>query len=183
MKKYLFYFCIPFVFLFSVNNVFAGDAVFYTSINEADCRRPESVFIDIFDKSGVSAQKCAGVSGVSVFAVSSDANSWLEFLFEGKIFSSEDFVVYREPVRAFPNLGGDKIEWHISKDGRPSAMIFRISSQSKNNANKKIKELLVFRFVGGFVYYCGAARDNLSARALLSSNDGCHEKLKSVSFP
>jgi hypothetical protein len=169
--------------IFMVPALHAKDAVVYTSLKESDCRPPEPAVQAQFEQRGVTAQRCPGIAGIGVFAVSSDANSWLEFEYAKSIWSSEKPIVYQEPVRSFPNLGGTKMEWHVAPNGRPEAAIFRIASQSKKNQAESVRELFVFRFVGGAIHYCGAETTNIKARALLVMTNACTVPIPSRPVP
>ncbi len=169
--------------IFMVPALQAKNAVVYTSLKETDCRPPEPAMRAQFEQRGVTAQRCPGVAGVAVFAVSSDANSWLEFEFAKSIWSSEKTIVYQEPVRSFPNLSGNKMEWHIAPNGQPEAAIFRITSQNKKNQAASVNELVVFRFMGNAVYYCGSEGTNTKARALLATNNACAGPINASTLP
>lgn len=176
-------FALTFLAIFMAFPLYAKEAVIYSSLKEADCRQPDPSVLALFEQRGVTAQQCPGVAGVLVFAVSSDANSWVEFGFGRSIWSSENSIVYQEPVRSFPNLSGGKMEWHIAPNGQPEAVIFRISSQNQRTLKNSVSELVAFRFGKDAIYYCGAETTNLKARALLAKKEACVGSIKSSPLP
>ena len=146
----------------------------YTSVLPSDCRAPSQTVAAQFKARGVSAQECPAIAGWRVFVVASDANSWLELRSDEVEWSSETALVYDSPIGLFPSAGASRnIEWRRLRNGKPTALIFRVGAQDSSNTGKRVSRLFVVRLEAARACLIGRVRTNEEAHALADGPRGC----------
>lgn len=116
-----------------------------------------------YKQKDLSAGLCYRLGDWEVLAVSSDSHSWLDFKQGGKVYSTEQAVVYEVPNPQFPNLADGKMEVHIN-DEKLSGVVFRVvQGQSKTGSY-----LYAVHLDEKGAYLCGREKTNEKARARLA---------------
>ncbi|UEM19031.1 hypothetical protein JL100_018260 [Skermanella mucosa] len=145
----------------------------YTSVAAGGCRQPPPETTEIYQALDLGVELCATRQGIDLLLVSSDRSSWLDVARGGRIWTTEDAVVYDAPVGDFPNLGADQVEWRLFPGGRPGALIFRVAGQSEDARRTR---LYVVRLEEDAACLLGRAVTNEEARALADGPRTCDEE-------
>lgn len=165
-----------FAFLFSMcacSPAISGAESLYTSIKSDDCKKPSASIVAFYEARGLTAEECKAPEGWRLFAVSSDARSWLELARDRTLWSSEEQVVNRNEFGNFPNIGSEKVEWQMTKTHSPASLIFRIAAQDPANVDKNLSRLFVIGFRDNTPHFCGMVKNNKEARALAEEKSSC----------
>ena len=145
-----------------------------TSIRERDCRAPDAAVQARFAEKDLGVQQCEGAAGWEVLFVSSDANSWIELRSTSTSWSSEQTVVYEQPIGLFPGVDENvPLEWR-SDPRRLTALLFTVLAQDPEDAATPSSRVFVVRFAGnGQVCVIGRERTLDEARALADGEASC----------
>lgn len=156
----------------------SGTESLYTSVKPGDCRKLSAETSAFYESRGLTAEECDAAKPWRLYAVSSDARSWVEVARGATLWSTEEQVVHRSEFGNFPNIGAEKVEWRITKTGAPIALIFRIAAQDPQRTEKNLTRLFVLGFRDNTPYFCGMVKSNEEARALAEREDLCAGVLK-----
>lgn len=146
----------------------------FTSLRESDCRPPAADVQAPFAELDLGVQHCGEVNGWQVLLVSSDANSWLELRTAGGKWSSEDAVVYEQPIGLFPSVATEQpIEWRVDPNRGPTAVIFTVNAQDPRDAETRVSRLFVARVESTRACLIGREATADAARALADGPTAC----------
>ena len=146
----------------------------FTSVREPDCRPPAADVRAKFVEAGLGVQQCASVQGWEVFYVSSDANSWIELRSASTAWSAEDAVIYDRPIGLFPAVSSETpLEWRVDPGRGPTALLFTVSAQNKDDAEGRVSEIYVVRIAGEKACLIGRESSTSAARTLADGPTAC----------
>jgi hypothetical protein len=152
----------------------AANQSIYTSVRRSDCRPPPREIAAAFEARGLGVQECPAPSGWRLLMVASDTNTWIEVRSNTLTWSSEEAIVYDEPIGLFPTAGASPtVEWRRRPDGGPVALVFRVSAQPGPSPTQRISRLFVVRLERNLACLLGRVRTNALARSLADSTSGC----------
>jgi hypothetical protein len=150
----------------------AADSM-YTSIRPADCSAPPQEVAAPYTARDLGVQQCPAPGGWRLLLVSSDANTWIDLVGPGVMWSGERPVVYESPIGNFPSAGGSTaVEWRRDGD-RLTALIFRVTAQDRGSLETHRSVLYVVRLQPGAACVIGRAGSNEEARTLADSDKAC----------
>ena len=146
-----------------------------TSIRESDCTATPADVKQRFESNGLGVQQCDGALGWRVLAVSSDANSWIELRSATQSWSSEDSIVYQNPIGQFPGVDSESpLEWRVDARRGPTALLFHVTAQNPDDPGKRVARVFVTRFEeDGRVCLIGREPSVEAARARADSDASC----------
>jgi hypothetical protein len=145
-----------------------------TSIRPADCTAPPADVAATYTARDLGVQQCPAPGGWRLLLVASDSNTWLEIQGPSLTWSAERPVVYESPLGLFPSVGGtDTVEWRGDARGKPSALIFRVTAQRRDDPTARESALFVTRIDGTRACVLGRAPTIEAARALADSSKRC----------
>lgn len=145
-----------------------------TSIRESDCTAAPADVSQPFEAKDLGVQQCEGPPGWRVLVVSSDANSWIELRSAASSWSSEDSVVYENPIGLFPGVDSESpLEWRVAAHGGPTALLFRVLAQDPRDAETRLMRVFVARIEDGRVCLIGREASIDAARARADGDASC----------
>jgi hypothetical protein len=146
----------------------------FTSLQEAECKPPAADVKAKFDASELGVQQCGGVEGWRVLYVSSDANSWIELRSASTAWSAEDAVIYERPIGLFPGVSSETpLEWRVDPRRGPTALLFTVNAQNKDDAAGRVSEIYVVRIAGEKACLIGREASTSAARTLADGPEAC----------
>jgi len=146
----------------------------FTSLREAECEPPAADVQAKFDASDLGVQQCGGVDGWRVLYVSSDANSWIELRAASASWSFEDAVIYERPIGLFPGVSSETpLEWRVHPRRGPTALLFTVNAQNKDDAEGRVSEVYVVRIAGTKACLIGREASATAARTLADGPAAC----------
>lgn len=166
----------------------ARSTILYTSVGLEVCASPAQT-PSVYARRDLYAQRCPGTPpGWRLYVVSSQARSWLDLWHGDAIWSLENSVVYDHPIGDFPNIGGAAVvEWHLDSQGRPLALIFRVTAlesptQGTDVEPRRLSRLYVVRLAPR-PCLLGVVTDNREAREMVAAGDACAKPLAPLLRP
>ena len=145
-----------------------------TSLRESDCTLPAPDVQEQFASSELGVQQCGEVQGWQVLLVSSDTNSWIELRSPDGKWSSENVVVYEQPIGLFPGVAtAQPLEWRVDPDRGPTALLFTVNAQDSRDGETRISRVFVARFEGDRVCLIGREGTIDLARTLAAGPTAC----------
>ncbi len=156
----------------------AGLAPGYTSIAPVACRPAPPSLAEGYGSRGLAIEECEGAGVYRVFLVSSHANSWLDLVWNGRLFSLEHDILYRQPSGLFPQVeASDPIEWRLDALGRARALILHVSAQEpmdqESPGRTPLSRLFVVRLYPRAACLLDAVATITEARALADGPGDC----------
>jgi hypothetical protein len=146
-----------------------------TSIRREDCAQPAADVAAAFNAKDLGVQECRALPGWRLLLVASDANTWLELRGPGVTWSAEQAIVYESPIGLFPSVdGAGVVEWRRPPNGEPTALIFRVTAQDRENPTAHRSQLFVARIESSRACLLGRVATNEEARALADSGTACY---------
>lgn len=157
----------------------------FTSIENKDCHKADTHLLMHF-KGAESALECPAPKGWRLFKVyDRDAErSWLNIANKHGAWSTAEQVRLNDKYffGYFPNIdNGLNIEWKMTKNNIPTALIFRVAATDPNPDSAKIgswlTRLYVISLIGNEPKFCGVAKTNEDAIEIATKASNCTEPL------
>jgi len=147
---------------------------FYTSIRPSDCQAPPQDVAAAFTARDLGVQQCPAPEGWRLLVVASDANAWIELRGPGLTWSGEQPIVYDSPIGLFPSVNGsERVEWRWRGEGRPTAVIFRVTARDRETLTGDVTALFVIRLMEDRGCVIGRVDTEARARQLADGNLAC----------
>lgn len=158
----------------------------FTSIKDKDCKHIDShKMIEFFGHEYVS--ECPAPKGWRLFKEydSEGIRSWLRLSYGNEIWSTVHQVWGDEKYGFghFPNVNDEYVEWRISKNGEPKALIFRIYAQDPDKASSVLTRLFVIGLADHIPRFCGIAKTNEEAINIADDARTCVIRLQKEYIP
>ena len=157
----------------------------YTSILDKDCSKaPLRLLMKFADAE--SAYECPAIKGWRLFKVydRDSERSWLNIANRFAVWSTAEQVRINPKYffGYFPNIDYfPRVEWRLSKDKVPAALIFRVAVTDPNPTTIKVdswlSRLYIISLKGNEPRFCGIATSNEEAREIADKASNCTELL------
>lgn len=140
----------------------------YTSLKEKDCTRLSNKQSSRFDNRRLYRSECSSQNDWHIFTVIGGERSWLEISYGNSLWSTEDDVVTKDDNRFghFQSVDFERVEWRITKTGKPIALIIPVVAQDPVNYDRNIFRFFVIKLTNHLPLFCGAAESTKEARLI-----------------
>lgn len=144
----------------------ANASSFHTTLKWDDCRTTKSSEWEPDEPGNYFAQECPGFGGYQVFHNGDDGRSWLTIK-NDRLTLDLLSAVTKHASGSFPAVSGDSLEWRYRKRGPLYALIFKVDSQDRSDADKTVSQWFVLRVKKEKICVLGAysTRDEAVAKA------------------
>jgi hypothetical protein len=143
-----------------------------TPITSKWCSKPIDSIVTVLTESADFALECPAPNGWRLFIIGTEDRSWIGIAKGRSYWTTEDEVI--QPDRNYfgdgPSvMGGESVEWRISKSNTPNALIFSVFAQDPKSAAPAqlhtISRFFVVDLTTGAARFCGMVKTRKEAIA------------------
>jgi hypothetical protein len=163
---------------------------YYVSLEDKSCQTPSKSIRDRYQSRDLEVVECRVWAKIksaplSLYVVSSNEHSWIDFVLRDKTWSTEDEIIYKKENQFgnFPSISNAPAEIRMNRVSVAIGLIFRVTAQAPDNQStnlgvSNVSRLFVIGFGESGACFLGLTRDNESARRLVDSGEMCQRLLK-----
>jgi hypothetical protein len=178
------------VLITSTSAIAKNNLSFYVPLQVSACHTPADSIRKQYQSKDLEVIECPSKiksksAPSNLLIVSSNEHSWIEFMFRGKLWSTEDEVVYEKENQFgnFPNVSNAPAEIRINRLGQAMGLVFRVNAQESESKSialgaSKLTRLIVLGFRKSQACFLGIAKENQVARKMVDSGATCKRPLK-----